>query len=72
MRAEKGSTVLPSTVFNRLLYRRLLNRLGEALWMDGNYTESLQYIESATAGSSWVVIRGEPEEGATDFGTHLR
>lgn len=32
-----------------VLYGRLLNRLGEANWMDGNYLESLRCIETATA-----------------------
>jgi len=32
-----------------VLYGRLLNRLGEANWMDGNYAESLRCIEAATA-----------------------
>ena len=33
----------------RALYCRLLNRLGEAHWMDGNYAEALRCMEAATA-----------------------
>lgn len=42
------------------LYGRLLNRLGEANWMDGNYGESIRHLEEATAAiNRYVRSRAE-------------
>jgi hypothetical protein len=46
-----------------ILHGRLLNRLGEAHWMDGNYAESLIALEAATAAVDAHPISAEETRG---------